>query len=299
MQIITLAESAGFCFGVNRAVKLLEELVKKNQNVFTLGPIIHNPQVIKHFENKGVRIIDSPDECKEGDLIVVRTHGIPKDMMEKVKSISPNYCNATCPFVTKIHKIVSENSLNDNVTLIAGDKSHPEVIGIRSFCNGRSFVFNSEKELDKIIENHPDLSKNGLILVSQTTFSTKIFEKCVKKIKMVYTNAVIFDTICCATEERQKEAAALSLTNDAMVIIGGRQSSNTAKLKSVCESNCPTFLIETAAELQDIDLSRFHSVGVTAGASTPDSIIKEVLKTMSENEEIKNASTSVEKEEQE
>ena len=108
-------------------------------------------------------------------------------------------------------------------------------------------MFNSERELDKIIENHPDLSKNGLILVSQTTFSTKIFEKCVKKIKMVYTNAVIFDTICCATEERQKEAAALSLTNDAMVIIGGRQSSNTAKLKSVCESNCPTFLIETAA----------------------------------------------------
>lgn len=299
MQRITLAKSAGFCFGVNRAVKLLEELVKKNQNVFTLGPIIHNPQVIKHFENKGVRIIDSPDECKEGDLIVVRTHGIPKDMMEKVKSISPNYCNATCPFVTKIHKIVSENSLKENVTLIAGDKSHPEVIGIRSYCNGRSFVFNSEKELDKIIENYPDLSKNGLILVSQTTFSTKIFEKCVKKIKMVYTNAVIFDTICCATEERQKEAAALSLTNDAMVIIGGRQSSNTAKLKSVCESNCPTFFIETAAELQDIDLSRFHSVGVTAGASTPDSIIKEVLKTMSENEEIKNASTSVEKEEQE
>ena len=139
MQRITLAESAGFCFGVNRAVKLLEELVKKNQNVFTLGPIIHNPQVIKHFENKGVRIIDSPDECKEGDLIVVRTHGIPKDMMEKVKSISPNYCNATCPFVTKIHKIVSENSLKENVTLIAGDKSHPEVIGIRSYCNGRSF----------------------------------------------------------------------------------------------------------------------------------------------------------------
>ena len=152
MQRITLAKSAGFCFGVNRAVKLLEELVKKNQNVFTLGPIIHNPQVVKHFENKGVRIIDSPDECKEGDLIVVRTHGIPKDMMEKVKSISPNYCNATCPFVTKIHKIVSENSLKENVTLIAGDKSHPEVIGIRSYCNGRSFVFNSEKELDKIIE---------------------------------------------------------------------------------------------------------------------------------------------------
>ena len=120
--------------------------------MFYIGSYNSQPQVIKHFENKGVRIIDSPDECKEGDLIVVRTHGIPKDMMENVKSISPNYCNATCPFVTKIHKIVSENSLKENVTLIAGDKSHPEVIGIRSYCNGRSFVFNSEKDLTKSLK---------------------------------------------------------------------------------------------------------------------------------------------------
>ena len=157
------------------------------------------------------------------------------------------------------------------------------MVGIRSYCNGRSFVFNSYEELLSIIENHPNLDENGLILVSQTTFSTNSFKKCVKKIKMVYTNAVIFDTICSATEERQAEAQKLSLENDAMLIIGGRQSSNTAKLKAVCEPNCPTFLIETAQELNGIDLSRFHAVGVTAGASTPDSIIKEVLKTMSEN----------------
>lgn len=283
MQKITLAKTAGFCFGVNRAVKLLENLVENGEKACTLGPIIHNPQVISHFESHGVRVIDSPDACRAGETLVVRTHGVEKKVLSAVEESGRPFLNATCPFVTKIHKIVRENSTPENVTLIAGDSRHPEVVGIRSYCNGRSFVFNSYEELLSILENHPNLDENGLILVSQTTFSIKSFKKCVKKIKMVYTNAVIFDTICSATEERQAEAQKLSLENDAMLIIGGRQSSNTAKLKAVCEANCPTFLIETAQELNGIDLSRFHAVGVTAGASTPDSIIKEVLKTMSEN----------------
>lgn len=283
MQKITLAKTAGFCFGVNRAVNLLENLVKNGEKACTLGPIIHNPQVISHFESHGVRVIDSPDDCHAGETLVVRTHGVEKAVLSAVEESGRPFLNATCPFVTKIHKIVRENSTPENVTFIAGDSRHPEVVGIRSYCNGRSFVFNSYEELLSIIENHPNLDENGLILVSQTTFSIKSFKKCVKKIKMVYTNAVIFDTICSATEERQAEAQKLSLENDAMLIIGGRQSSNTAKLKAVCEANCPTFLIETAQELNGIDLSRFHAVGVTAGASTPDSIIKEVLKTMSEN----------------
>ena len=283
MQKITLAKTAGFCFGVNRAVNLLENLVENGEKACTLGPIIHNPQVISHFESHGVRVIDSPDDCHAGETLVVRTHGVEKAVLSAVEESGRPFLNATCPFVTKIHKIVRENSTPENVTLIAGDSRHPEVVGIRSYCNGRSFVFNSYEELLSIIENHPNLDENGLILVSQTTFSTNSFKKCVKKIKMVYTNAVIFDTICSATEERQAEAQKLSLENDAMLIIGGRQSSNTAKLKAVCEPNCPTFLIETAQELNGIDLSRFHAVGVTAGASTPDSIIKEVLKTMSEN----------------
>ena len=295
MQKITLAKTAGFCFGVDRAVTLLEELVKNGKTVCTLGPIIHNPQVISYFESQCVKIVNHPSDCEKGNTLVIRTHGVTKELLQEVQNNTGEYCNATCPFVTKIHKIVSENSTEDNVTLIAGDKVHPEVVGIRSYCAGESFVFNSEEELDEIIKNHPDLSKKDIILVSQTTFSTKIFEKCVKKIKLVYTNAVIFDTICSATEERQAEAASLSLTNDAMVIIGGRQSSNTAKLKSVCENNCPTFLIETADELKNIDFNAFQSVGVTAGASTPDSIIKEVLNTMSENQE--NKITPVEKEE--
>lgn len=283
MQKITLAETAGFCFGVNRAVNLLEHLVEKGEKACTLGPIIHNPQVISHFESHGVRVIQSPEECLREETLVVRTHGVEKEVLSSVEKSGGPFLNATCPFVTKIHKIVRENSTPENVTLIAGDSRHPEVVGIRSYCNGRSFVFNSYEELLSIVETHPNLDENGLILVSQTTFSTNSFKKCVKKIKMVYTNAVIFDTICSATEERQAEAQKLSLENDAMLIIGGRQSSNTAKLKAVCEANCPTFLIETAQELNGIDLSRFHAVGVTAGASTPDSIIKEVLKTMSEN----------------
>ena len=283
MQKITLAKTAGFCFGVNRAVNLLEKMVENGEKACTLGPIIHNPQVISHFENHGVRVIDRPDDCHANETLVVRTHGVEKAVLSAVEESGRPFLNATCPFVTKIHKIVRENSTPENVTFIAGDSRHPEVVGIRSYCNGRSFVFNSYEELLSIIENHPNLDENGLILVSQTTFSTNSFKKCVKKIKMVYTNAVIFDTICSATEERQAEAQKLSLENDAMLIIGGRQSSNTAKLKAVCEPNCPTFLIETAQELNGIDLSRFHAVGVTAGASTPDSIIKEVLKTMSEN----------------
>lgn len=283
MQKITLAETAGFCFGVNRAVQMLETMVEAGTRACTLGPIIHNPQVIGHFERHGVRVIETPSECADGETLVIRTHGVPKETLAAVEQSGAPFCNATCPFVTKIHKIVRENSTAENVTLIAGDKTHPEVVGIRSFCNGRSFVFNTYEELLSLLESQPNLDENGLIVVAQTTFSTNSFKKCVKKIKMVYTNAVIFDTICSATEERQAEAQQLSRENDAMLIIGGRQSSNTAKLKAVCAENCPTFLIETAQELHGIDLSRYESVGVTAGASTPDSIIKEVLKTMSEN----------------
>lgn len=289
LREITLAKTAGFCFGVNRAVNLLEKLVEENKSVCTLGPVIHNPQVVSSFEKRGVRTVEHPEECKNGDVLVVRAHGITKELLGEVKKVSPEYCDTTCPFVSKIHKTVSENSDENSVTLIAGDCNHPEVIGIRSYCNGKSFVFNSEQELDEIIKNNSDLDKKHLIVVAQTTFSISFFEKCVKKIKKNYTNAIIFDTICNATEERQKEATQLSLKNDAMIIVGGRQSSNTAKLKNVCESNCPTFLIETAEELSEIDLSVFNSVGVTAGASTPDSIIKEVLKTMSEKLEQTNA----------
>lgn len=279
---ITLAKTAGFCFGVNRAVTMLYDLVNDGVKVSTLGPIIHNPQVISDLERRGVKILESAESASPDAKIVIRTHGVEKDVLSFCEEKHFDYIDATCPFVKKIHKIVNENSKPDLPVLIAGDKNHPEVVGIKSYCKGKCYVFNSAAELDSIFNNVDFDEKNPFIVVSQTTFSTKEWEKCVKKIKLLYTNAFIFDTICNATEERQAEALLLSKKNDIMIIIGGRTSSNTAKLKAVCEPNCPTYLIETAKELLDIDFCGVNSIGVTAGASTPDGIIKEVLKTMSE-----------------
>lgn len=279
---ITLAKTAGFCFGVNRAVTMLYDLVNDGVKVSTLGPIIHNPQVISDLERRGVKILESAENASPDTKIVIRTHGVEKDVLSLCEEKHFDYIDATCPFVKKIHKIVNENSKPDLPVLIAGDKNHPEVVGIKSYCKGKCYVFNSAAELDSIFNNVDFDEKNPFIVVSQTTFSTKEWEKCVKKIKLLYTNAFIFDTICNATEERQAEALLLSQKNDIMIIIGGRTSSNTAKLKAVCEPNCPTYLIETAKELLDIDFCGVNSIGVTAGASTPDGIIKEVLKTMSE-----------------
>lgn len=279
---ITLAQTAGFCFGVNRAVSKLYEMVEKGEQVSTLGPIIHNPQVIEDLEKKGVNIVENVSEAPRDKKLVIRTHGVEKDILEYCGEHNLEFMDATCPFVKKIHKLVRENSQKGMVALIAGDKQHPEVIGIKSYCEGECFVFNNCDELDNIINSVDfDLSK-PIFVVSQTTFSVNEWKKCVKKIKLLCTNVIIFDTICNATEERQAEALLLSKNNDIMIVIGGRTSSNTAKLKAVCENNCPTYLIESAKELQDIDFCGVNSIGVTAGASTPDSIIKEVLKTMSE-----------------
>ena len=286
---ITLAKTAGFCFGVNRAVNMLYDLVEKGVSVCTLGPIIHNPQVIGDLENKGVNILDSIENAKNDKKVVIRTHGVECNVLEFCEKNGLDYTDATCPFVKKIHKIVRENSKNDLPVLIAGDKNHPEVVGIKSYCIGECYVFNSSNELTEIFENNQFNPEKPFIVVSQTTFSIKEWKKCVKNINLHYTNAIIFDTICNATEERQAEALLLSQKNDMMIIIGGRTSSNTAKLKAVCEPNCPTFLIETAEELLDIAFCDVQSIGVTAGASTPDSIIKEVIKTMSEKFENTNA----------
>ena len=290
MQVnITLAKTAGFCFGVNRAVTMLYDLVEKGENICTFGPIIHNPQVINDLSRKGVNIIENIEDVSPDKKVVIRTHGVEKSVLKKCDELSIDYIDATCPFVKKIHRIVEKNSSESIPVLMAGDKKHPEVVGIKSYCNGDSFIFNSAEELEEILKNHKFNSENPFIVVSQTTFSIKEWKKCVKIIKLHYTNAKIFDTICNATEERQAEALLLSKKNDAMIIIGGRTSSNTAKLKAVCEPNCPTYLIETAEELLDIALCDVQSIGVTAGASTPDSIIKEVINTMSENFE--NANT--------
>lgn len=288
---IILAETAGFCFGVDRAVNLVYSLVNDGKKVCTLGPIIHNAQLVGDLEQRGVKIIDSIDECPDGYMVVVRTHGVEKSVIDDIEKKNIDYVDATCPFVKKIHRIVKKFDSSVPV-LVAGDVNHPEVIGIRSYCNGKSFVFKNDEELQKILQNDYNDKNKKIICVSQTTFSLEEWKKCEKIIKKVCTNCEIFDTICNATADRQNEAYEISEKSDAMIVIGGRHSSNTCKLRDVSSAHCRSFLIETADELKSIDLSPYNVIGVTAGASTPSVIIKEVLKSMSEEIKEKEVETT-------
>ena len=288
---IILAETAGFCFGVDRAVNLVYSLVNDGKKVCTIGPIIHNAQLVGDLEQRGVKIIDSIDECPDGYMVVVRTHGVEKSVIDDIENKNIDYVDATCPFVKKIHRIVKKFDSSVPV-LVAGDVNHPEVIGIRSYCHGTSFVFKNDEELQKILQNDYIDKNEKIICVSQTTFSLEEWKKCEKIIKKVCTNCEIFDTICNATADRQNEAYEISKKSDAMIVIGGRHSSNTCKLRDVSSAHCRSFLIETADELKSIDLSPYNVIGVTAGASTPSVIIKEVLKSMSEEIKEKEVETT-------
>lgn len=281
MAKILLAKSAGFCFGVDRAVKLVNDLIDDKKEVAMLGPIIHNPGVIEGFKKRGVETVNSVSELKENKILVLRTHGVEKEIMSALKDGSVQYADSTCPFVKKIQKIADENGV-DATLIICGDPTHPEVKGIKSYAQEHVFVVSNVRELENLIEKHDNLRDTPVVLVAQTTFSIKEWENSVKKAKLLCTNLKIFDTICSATEERQKEAYELSLKCDAMIIVGGRQSSNTAKLADVCRENATTFLVEDACELTKYDFRGFDLIGISAGASTPADIIKEVLETMSE-----------------
>lgn len=274
---IKVAKSAGFCFGVSRAMKLAEELSDSGKRVTTLGPIIHNPQAVAALEKKGVTVAKSLSDCKEGCTVVIRSHGVPKKVYDELRKRNLEYEDATCPFVEKIHRIVERASAKGDIILIAGDKNHPEVEGIMGFATTPVFVFESLDELQKILDNIPKNQKNNITAVSQTTFDSILWKKSEKFIEKVCTNAKIFDTICDATSKRQKEAEQLSRESDLMIVIGGRQSSNTAKLKSICQKNCKTILCETADELDERLLKNGSKIGITAGASTPAVIIKSVL----------------------
>lgn len=281
---ITVAKTAGFCFGVNRAVNMVYGLLENGKKVCTLGPIIHNPQLVEELGKKGTRIVNSPDEVNKGETLVIRSHGVPESTFKYADSLGVEVVDATCPFVSKIHKIVNEQSKNGDIIFIAGDKNHSEVIGIMGHSSTDTFVFSDEEELEKIYNNNPKIKEKSISVVAQTTFNAKKWSKIQKNLKKLYTNAKIFDTICNATSTRQDEASQLSKENDAMIVIGGRESSNTAKLFDVCSSFCEnTHLIQTADEINSEWFADCACVGVVAGASTPARIIKEVTITMSEN----------------
>ena len=307
--MIHIAKTAGFCFGVNRAVEMVGKLAESGERVFTLGPIIHNAHVVEDLRCKGVDIAETPQEAADGQnsksVLVIRSHGVPKSVYDEINDLGIRFADATCPFVSKIHQVVSESSKNGDIILIAGDPNHPEVLGISGHCSGEYHVFRDEDELRNLFMNHPDIVKESISVVSQTTFNTKIWEIAVKKIKKVCTNAKIFDTICNATHQRQSEAVELARKCDIMIVIGDKHSSNTQKLFAMCSAVTPTYQVESAGDLNpewfeinsqftihnsqlddkqsNCQLKKWvEDIGITAGASTPAGIIKEVYRVMAE-----------------
>ena len=279
---IRVAESAGFCFGVNRAVEMVEQAANSGKQVVTLGPIIHNRHAVAHFEKMGVGVIDKPEDAREGQTVIIRSHGVTKAVFDALKEQKVEVVDATCPFVKRIHGIVEKADAEGRLPIIIGTPTHPEVEGIAGWCKNCK-VFATPEELlqwAKSDERHRDLP---ICMVCQTTSTESLWKICVKNAKKEFTNVKIFDTICKATESRQNEAAQLSGACDAMVVVGDAKSSNTGRLAMICREHCPkVFLVDNAEELQKEDFAGASMVGITAGASTPAWIIKEVNKTMSE-----------------
>ncbi len=281
---ITVAKTAGFCFGVNRAVEMVEDLAESGRKVCTLGPIIHNQQLVDKLKAKGVRIVEKPSEAETDEVLVIRSHGVPEAVENEARNHCAEVIDATCPFVAKIHKIVKSAGEEGRRIFIAGDALHSEVLGIKGHTEGEVSVFSNEEELKNLLKNLENPGEIPITLVAQTTFNADLWVKCQKIFKKVCTNGIIFDTICNATSLRQLEAAELAAESDVMVVVGGRHSSNTKKLYEVCKSYCDrTYFVETAEELRPYMLEQAESLGIVAGASTPAGIIKEVQQTMTEN----------------
>jgi len=303
---IVIAKNAGFCFGVKRATDELEKRLEnksEGERIYTLGTLIHNETYNAELYAAGVRVTDissiralSEEATQSAPVTVfVRAHGIPKQDEETLRECSEKnpyfkYCDCTCPFVKKIHKIAQNNSCPDKHFILLGTATHPEVVGIMSYFDYGKDVISSADELKSLVETEKskELLQKTPILVAQTTQNLAEWKKTQEISKKLYTNALIFDTICSVTESRQTEAARLSAECDVMIVIGGRESSNTAKLYSICKENCPqTFWIENPEELAVCNLitSAHTKVGIAAGASTPSGVIQEVYKTMSEMNE--------------
>ena len=280
---IKVAKSAGFCFGVDRAVKLVYEEIEKGGKVATYGPIIHNTNVVNEIEAKGVRIVNKLSDLQNDERLILRSHGVGKNIYDELKEMGNEYIDATCPFVARIHKIVREQSEQGKIVLIAGDREHPEVDAIVKHCPGECYVFADEEELKEIFQKNYGFLKKKVAIVAQTTYNIIVWNKCIDIIPDTLKDVTeIFQTICNATSDRQHAAIKLAKSSDVMIVIGGKHSSNTIKLFSVCSKYCRTYHIENSDELYDIDLSGASDIGITAGASTPAYIIKEVIQKMSE-----------------
>lgn len=278
---ITVAKTAGFCFGVQRALELTRETAAAGPTC-TLGELIHNPQVVTELAEAGVLVADSPAEVPAGYTAVIRSHGVGQTVYDDLTARGIPYADATCPFVRKIHRLVAEQP-PETLVILAGEREHPEMQGILGHCRSESMVVKNLAELENICKNSEELTARFVVLAAQTTFSLSEWEKINFFAKKVWTNLKVFDTICRATAERQSEAESLAAAVDAMVVIGGRHSANTARLAELCQKHCPTVLVENSEDLlrcRDA-LQGARLIGITAGASTPACIIKEVQNSMS------------------
>ena len=276
---VIVAKTAGFCYGVNRAVNMLENEIGSTDNLCTYGPIIHNTSVVESFEKRGVKVCKIVDNILANDTVLIRSHGVSKDEMDNIIKKSCKVLDATCPFVKKIHNIVEKYyNLGYNVYIV-GDIMHPEVLGILGWCNNDAKVFDSVHNIPSDIA-----TCENVCVVSQTTFERKKWDEISNVICEKNPNAVIVDTVCNATMERQNEVVVLSKTCDAIVVIGDKQSSNSKRLADVAKKHCANvFFVQDATEFP-AELHNFSVVGVTAGASTPACIIKEVVNMLEEKE---------------
>ena len=274
MKEVILAKSAGFCFGVQRAMDTVYAETG-NKNVYTYGPIIHNTEVVNELESKGVKAVNDISEIPEPEesTVIIRSHGVSKAVYESIKNSGAKIVDATCPFVLKIHKIVKDASAEGDQIVIIGNEKHPEVEGIMGWSKTPVHVVDTVEKAEKL---KLDKSKNVRV-VSQTTFNYKKFQDLVEKISKTRYDITVLNTICNATQERQVEAMRIASQVDVMLVIGGKHSSNTQKLYDICRKECKnTYYIQTLGDFNPECISSVRSVGITAGASTPNNIIEEV-----------------------
>ena len=275
MVKITIAKSAGFCFGVKRAIDLAQDIASKNNDVYTFGPLIHNPQEVARLEKENIKVVEDYSKIDKG-VLVLRTHGIPLDIYENLsKKENIKIVDAACPFVKKAQDIIKELSKDSEQIVIVGEKKHPEVVALVSYGKGKCIVIEDKKDVKNV-------KKTDIIyIVSQTTQSPKKFEEIVNEISKI-SQVKVFNTICRATFDRQSAAEKLAKEVDVMIVIGGKNSGNTTRLYQICSNITKTYHIEDVGEIEPAWFDKVESVGITAGASTPDWIIENIKRRIKE-----------------
>jgi 4-hydroxy-3-methylbut-2-enyl diphosphate reductase len=272
---IIVADNSGFCFGVTKAVSTAYDSITRDGNIYTLGPIIHNDQVVNELEKRGVKKLSSIESLNENDTIIIRSHGVSKDTIKNLQEKNVKIIDATCPYVENIHKKVEDYSIRGYQVIIIGDPEHPEVIGINGWCNYSAVIIQEPDEVKNLKSYH------RICVVAQTTITIERWKKALYGLLDIAKEAVIFNTICSATQQRQKSAEEMAKECDVVIVLGGYNSSNTKKLVEICNSYCPnTYHVENINEFDIQKIKNAGTVGITAGASTPDWIIKEAIEKM-------------------